>query len=178
MKGIKSLQPQKHRRLLKHRNKIQCFCGCNKIMKLEDLPRTTDRKKKRLGQGHGSGRGKTAGRGTKGQKARNKISLSFEGGALPLIKRLPFRRGRGKNKVFRKKPIEINVKVLNLLKKNSIVDIETLAKGRIIDKGEAEVYGVKILGDGDLGVPLTVKLPVSKGARLKIEKAGGKIEHG
>jgi len=145
-------------------------------MKLENLPKITERKKKRLGQGHGSGRGKTAGRGTRGQKARNKIPLSFEGGALRLIKRLPFRRGRGKNKVFRKKPIEINVKVLNLLKKNSIVDIEILAKSKIVDKNEAKIYGVKILGDGDLSIPLTVKLPVSKGAERKILKAGGKVD--
>ena len=71
-------------------------------MKLENLTKVTDRKKKRLGQGHGSGRGKTGGRGTKGQKARGKVSLTFEGGALPLIKRLPFHRGKGKNKVFNK----------------------------------------------------------------------------
>lgn len=145
-------------------------------MKLQNLPKITERKHKRLGQGHGSGRGKTGGRGTKGQKARSKIPISFEGGALALIKRLPFRRGRGKNKVFRKKPIELNVKVLNLLKKNSVVDIETLAKNNIVERREAQSFGVKILGDGELTVPLTVKLPVSKGARVKIEKAGGKVE--
>ena len=145
-------------------------------MKLESLPKITKIKNKRLGQGHGSGRGKTGGRGTKGQRARNKISISFEGGALPLIKRLPFRRGRGKNKVFRKKPIAINVKALNLLEKGSIVDIEMLVRSHIVDKNEAGIYGVKILGDGDLAVPLTVKLPVSRGAKKKIIKAGGKIE--
>ncbi|EKD65187.1 MAG: 50S ribosomal protein L15 [uncultured bacterium] len=147
-------------------------------MKLENLPGITDRKKKRLGQGHGSGRGKTGGRGTKGQKARGKISISFEGGALPLIKRLPFRRGKGKNKAFRKKPIVINVKALNLLRKSSVVDIDTLIKNNIIDKKEAEIYGVKILGDGELSIPLIVKLPVSKGAEKKIIKSGGKIERG
>jgi len=145
-------------------------------MRLDNLPKTTESKKKRLGQGHGSGRGKTAGRGTRGQKARNKIPLSFEGGALPLIKRLPFRRGRGKNKVFRKKPIAINVKILNFLRKGSIVDIKTLVENHIVDANDAKVYGVKILGDGELAVPLTVKLPVSKGAAKKIEKAGGKVE--
>lgn len=147
-------------------------------MKLENLHKITKRSKKRLGQGHGSGRGKTAGRGTRGQKARNKIPLSFEGGALPLIKRLPFRRGRGKNKVFREKPIAINVKTLNLLKKDSIVDIETLVKNNIVDASDAKVYGVKILGDGAIDIPLTIKLPTSKGAALKIEKAGGKVEYG
>jgi large subunit ribosomal protein L15 len=145
-------------------------------MNLENLPKITKRAKRRLGQGHGSGRSKTAGRGTKGQKARGKIPISFEGGALPLIKRLPFRRGKGKNKVFRKKPIAINVKTLNLLKKGSIVDIKTLAQNHIVNEDDAKMYGVKILGDGDLSIPLTVKLPVSKGAAKKIEKAGGRVE--
>ena len=145
-------------------------------MKLENLPKTTKKKEKRLGQGHGSGRGKTAGRGTKGQKARGKIPISFEGGALPLIKRLPFRRGKGRFKVFRKKPIAINVKTLNLLRKGSIVDIKTLIDNHIVEGDGAMIYGVKILGDGELLVPLTVKLAVSKGAAKKIEKAGGKVE--
>jgi large subunit ribosomal protein L15 len=144
-------------------------------MKLESLPKTTKRRKKRLGLGHGSGRGKTAGRGTKGQKARGKIPISFEGGALSLIKRLPFRRGKGRNKVFKKNPIIVNVKILNILKKGSIVDIKSLSDNNIVDKNDAEIYGVKILGDGDLNVALTVKLPVSKGAKHKIEKAGGSV---
>jgi large subunit ribosomal protein L15 len=142
---------------------------------LNRLPKITTKKKKRLGQGHGSGRGKTAGRGTKGQKARGKIPLSFEGGALPLIKRLPFRRGKGRNKSLKKKPIVINVKVLNLLPENSVVDIATLVKHKIVDEKEAREFGVKILGEGELAIPLTVKLPASKGAKEKIEKAGGKL---
>lgn len=145
-------------------------------MKLNNLLKTTQVKKKRIGQGHGSGRGKTAGRGTKGQRARSKIPISFEGGAVSLIKRLPFRRGKGKNKSFSKKPIVINVKVLNLLPKNSIVDIETLIKNNIVDNTDAKVYGVKILGEGSLNAPLIVRLPTSKGASKKIEKAGGKVE--
>ena len=145
-------------------------------MALHKLKKIKKSGKKRLGQGHGSGRGKTAGRGTKGQKAKGKISLSFEGGALPLIKRLPFRRGKGKNKVFKKKPMIVNIKVLNLLKKDSIVDIETLIKNRIVDEKDAKMYGVKILGEGDLKIPLTIKLPISKGAGSKIKKAGGKVE--
>lgn len=141
---------------------------------LHTLPSITTKRKKRLGQGHGSGRGKTSGRGTKGQKARGKIPLHFEGGALPLIKRLPFRRGKGKNKVFRAKPLTLNVKALNLLPANSEVDIETLIKHKIVDNS-ARDYGVKILGDGDLTIKLSVKLPVSKGARTKIEKLGGTV---
>ena len=145
-------------------------------MALNKLKKIKKSSKKRLGQGHGSGRGKTAGRGTKGQKARGKIPLSFEGGSLPLIKRLPFRRGKGRNKVFKKKPLVINIKVLNLLKKDSVVDLQTLIKNRIVDEKDAKTYGVKILGEGDLKIPLTIKLPISKGASSKIKKAGGKVE--
>jgi len=145
-------------------------------MNLENLEKTTESKKKRLGQGHGSGRGKTAGRGTKGQKARGKIPISFEGGALPLIKRLPFLRGKGKNKAFRKHII-VNLKSLNLLKKDSVVDLRTLIKNKIIREKDAKTYGVKILGDGEALTPLTIRLPISKGASAKVEKAGGKIEH-
>ncbi|MBI1982192.1 MAG: 50S ribosomal protein L15 [Candidatus Levybacteria bacterium] len=144
-------------------------------MNLSSLTKVTTRRKRRLGQGHGSGRGKTAGRGTKGQKARGKISLSFEGGALPLIKRLPFRRGKGKNKVFKKKPIILNVKALNLLPKGTTADMQSLVKHGLINEQEAKIYGVKILGNGELTLPLTVKLPVSKGAAKKIKKAGGVV---
>ena len=145
-------------------------------MNMNNLVKTTQKKKRRLGQGHGSGRMKTSGRGTKGQNAKGKRALSFEGGALPLIKRLPFRRGKGKNKVFKKKPIIVNVKALSLLKKDSVVDLKTLVAHNIVDEKEALIYGVKILGDGQLKVSLTVKLPISKGAAEKIKKAGGKVE--
>ena len=145
-------------------------------MRLEKVTKITTKTKRRLGQGHGSGRVKTGGRGTKGQNARGKVSLSFEGGALSLIKRLPFRRGKGKNKVFKKKPMVINVKALNLFKKGETIDISSLVKNHIVDEKDAKVYGVKILGDGDLTVSLVVKLPVSKGALKKIEKAGGRVE--
>lgn len=146
-------------------------------MKLHTIIKTTDRSKRRLGQGHGSGRGKTAGRGTKGQKARSSIPISFEGGALPLIKRLPFRRGKGKNNPFRKGPVILNVKILNYLKKESVVDIDLLVKNKLVDEFEAKQFGVKILGEGDLRVPLIVRLPVSRGALQKIEKSGGKVEN-
>lgn len=142
---------------------------------LNSLPKVVKKEKRRLGMGAGSGRGKTAGRGTKGQKARGKIPLYFEGGALPLIKRLPFRRGKGRNKVFKKKPLAVNIKALSYLPKNSTVDLEALIKYHIVDKDDAKTYGVKILGEGDISSSLTVSLPVSKGARKKIEKAGGKV---
>lgn len=144
-------------------------------MNLHTLPKITETKKKRLGRGHGSGRVKTSGRGTKGQKARTRIPLEFEGGALRLIKRLPFLRGKGKNRVFQKKALVIPTTVLNLLPQKSVVDIETLIKHKIVDARDAKIYGVKILGGEDLSKAFTVKLPVSGGAKKKIEAAGGTI---
>lgn len=144
-------------------------------MKLSSLPKTTERSLKRVGRGHGSGRGKTSGRGTKGQKARRNIALAFEGGALPLVKRLPFLRGRGRNKIIKLKPITVKLSSLNTLPKNSVVDIESLIKYGIVES-VASKHGVKILSNGDLNVALKVKLPLSSNAKKKIEKAGGTIE--
>ena len=144
-------------------------------MDLNTLVKITNKKKRRLGRGHGSGRVKTSGRGTKGQNARGTRPLSFEGGAVSLIKRLPFRRGKGRNKVFKKKPIIINVKALNAFKKGSIVNLDSLIKNHIVEASDAKVYGVKILGDGELKVALKVQLPLSKGAKEKIEKIGGTV---
>lgn len=145
-------------------------------MELHKLPKLLKSpKKKRLGRGHGSGRGKTAGRGTKGQKAREKVKIGFEGGQLPLIKRLPLRRGKGRNKSLKRDPIVVNVKYLNILAKESEVTLDTLIRANIIKEDEARSFGVKILGDGHLDIPLIVKLPCSHGAKEKIEKAGGKV---
>lgn len=140
------------------------------------LQKTTTKKSRRLGQGHGTGRGKTAGRGTKGQNARSRRALSFEGGALPLIKRLPFRRGKGRNVTLKATPIPVNLKVLNLLPAKSVVDIETLIKHNIVVATDAKKFGVKILGDGELQHALTIKLPISNSARKKVEAAGGAVE--
>lgn len=145
-------------------------------MQISDLQKIKSRGKKRVGQGHGSGRGKTAGRGMKGQKARNKVALNFEGGALPLTKRLPFLRGKGRNRSLQEKAIVLNVSVLNVFTKGATVDVESLAKEGLVTLKEAQQKGVKILGDGELGVALTVKLPTSKGAAEKITKAGGSVE--
>lgn len=144
-------------------------------MKLDKIPKIVKSGKKRLGRGHGSGRGKTAGRGTKGQKSRGKIKISFEGGQLPLIKRLPLKRGKGRNNPLKPKKIVVNIKYLNILPKDSIVDEKSLVREGIIKEGEGK-FGIKILGDGELKIPLVVKLPCSHGAEEKIKKAGGKIE--
>jgi len=143
---------------------------------MNNLEKTTVKKLRRLGQGHGTGRGKTGGRGQKGQNARSRRALSFEGGALPLIKRLPFRRGKGRNYSLNKKPLIVNLKTLNLLPAKAIVDIDTLIKHNIVVPSDAKKFGVKILGDGDLNSAFTIKLPISNLARTKVEKAGGKVE--
>lgn len=144
-------------------------------MKLSSLSKITKTSHKRLGQGHGSGRGKTGGRGTKGQNAKGKRSLSFEGGALTIIKRLPFMKGKGKNKAFKSQPLGVNVSLLNGLKKGAIVDLKSLIDQKIVDPEYVKRFGVKILGNGKIDVSLTVKLPVSKGAAKKIEQAGGSV---
>ena len=145
-------------------------------MALNNLLKIKAKSKKRLGQGHGSGRVKTAGRGTKGQKARGKVPQRFEGGALPLTKRLPYLRGKGRNKSFSDKKLIVNLKHLSSLPKNQVVDIDSLIKFGIVKEDDAKRFGVKILGDGKLIQPLIVKLPASKSAIKKIEKAGGKVE--
>lgn len=147
-------------------------------MKLNKLPKTASRKKKRLGRGYGSGKGgHTVGRGVKGLKARGKVPLTFDGTKIKksFLKRLPLRRGKGKFKPLKARPLMVNVRLLNLLSEGSTVDIKTLAKRGIIKEADAAQFGVKILGDGEIGIPLTVKLPCSGGAVKKIEKAGGKV---
>lgn len=146
-----------------------------KYMQLNTLPKSTISGRRRLGQGHGSGRVKTAGRGTKGQKSRNKVPSYFEGGAVPLIKRLPFLRGKGRNKSFKKKPVIINVNALNRLPKGATVNVKTLIAHNIVEKDKAQTYGVKILGNGQITTAFTVQVAVSQGARQKIEKAGGTV---
>lgn len=145
-------------------------------MNISDLGKVTAKSKKRVGQGHGSGRGKTSGRGTKGTKARYKVALNFEGGALPLTKRLPFLRGKGRNKSLQQKAIVLNLSALSDFAKGAVVDIESLAKKGLVTLDAAQQKGVKILGDGEITVALTVKLPTSKSAAEKITKAGGTVE--
>lgn len=144
-------------------------------MELNQLSKIVSKTKKRLGRGSGSGKGKTSGRGQKGQKAREKIKQQFEGGQLPLTKRMPFGRGKGRNYPLGKKALVVNVKLLNFIPANTIVNQETLVKYGLLKK-ELQGCSVKILGEGDLKTALTVKLPCSKGAKQKIEKAGGKVE--
>lgn len=143
-------------------------------MKLSQLQKIVTKKNKRLGRGIGSGKGKTAGRGTKGQKARGKLAAGFTGGGLPTYKKLPQRRGLG-NLAALKKPKLIALSRLNILKKNSVVDLEQLVRFKLVSQKDIK-NGVKILADAPLTVPLTVKLPVSKKAKREIENIGGKVE--
>lgn len=146
-------------------------------MKLEKLPKITKRKKKRLGRGYGSGKGgHTASRGSKGQKARGKVKIWFEGGQLALIRRLPKTRGKGRFKPLKASPVIINLSDLANLKKESLVNQQTLINQGIVTEAEAKKFGVKILGGGKIDKVLTIAIPISKSAQKKIEKAGGKVE--
>lgn len=146
-------------------------------MKLAELAKIKSRPKKRVGRGIGSGKGKTAGRGTKGQKARGKIPAHFIGG-LALYKKLPLRRGLGNpSPRKREKPIIIKLEKLVSLKPKTVVDLQSLVENKII-KAEEVKKDVKILKSKDVKLPpLVIKIPVSGSVRDLIEKAGGKVEH-
>ena len=128
---------------------------------------------KRKGRGTGTGNGKTAGRGHKGQKARSGggVRIGFEGGQMPLARRLP---KRGFNNVFAKPLTAVNVAVLNKFEDGAVVDAEALLASGILSKVE---YGVKFLGNGTVTKNVTVKASAfSASAKEKIEAAGGKAE--
>ena len=128
---------------------------------------------KRIGRGHGSGNGKTAGKGHKGQKARagRGIRAGFEGGQMPLHRRIP---KRGFNNIFATPYVAINVAALNRFEDGAVVNTEALLNAGIINKAP---YGVKVLGNGKIEKSLTVQVAAfSESAKAKIEAAGGKAE--
>ena len=144
-------------------------------MRLEELKPAegSTHKKKIVGRGIGSGGGKTSGRGHKGQKARSGggVRPGFEGGQMPLYRRLP---KRGFTNIFAKKYVAVNVEVLDKFNDGDEVTAESLLEKGIISK---TLDGVKILGRGEVTKKLTVKVAkVSESAKEKIEKAGGKAE--
>lgn len=146
-------------------------------MNLTDLTQITTKGKKRVGRGHGSGRGKTSGRGTKGQLARHSSQLDFDGDANPLIRRLPFLRGKGRNRSLKQSlTIVYNLDSLNIFPTGAVVDAEGLVKYGLLKKERVKGAVIKILGSGKIEKALTIKLPISKSAVAKVEKAGGKIE--
>ena len=127
----------------------------------------------RKGRGHGSGNGKTAGRGHKGQWARSGggVRVGFEGGQMPLVRRLP---KRGFNNIFAKRLEIVNLSALDKFDDGAVVDAQALLAKGILSKCE---YGVKVLGNGQLTKKLTVQATAfSASAKEKIEAAGGKAE--
>ena len=130
---------------------------------LASLKRITNKGSKRIGRGPGSGKGKTTGRGTKGQNARGKISIShahYEGGQRPLFKRLPYRRGKGNRKVA-VKPFVVNVEKLEYLPRSTVISVENLVKLGIVKARDANVK-IKILGNEITASKFQISLPVSK----------------
>ncbi len=144
-------------------------------MKLHELSPSEGSKKKnfRVGRGHGSGNGKTAGKGHKGQNARSGggVRPGFEGGQMPIYRRLP---KRGFTNIFAKEYVAVNVEALNKLESGSEVTAEILKANGIISK---VCDGIVILGRGEIDKALTVKAKrFSKTAEQKIVAAGGKVE--
>lgn len=127
----------------------------------------------RKGRGTGSGNGKTAGKGHKGQNARSGggVRIGFEGGQLPLYRKLP---KRGFHNKFATTYAIVNVSELNVFEDGAVIDLNALLEKKIVRK---ELDGLKVLGNGDLTKKVTVKATVfSASAKEKIEAAGGKIE--
>jgi len=130
--------------------------------------------RKRVGRGDGSGHGTYSGRGSKGQKSRAgcKMKPGFEGGQLPLIKRLPEKRGF--NNIFRTEYSVVNLDKLSMFESGSEVTLDRLLAAGLV---RSLRYPVKVLGEGDISHPLVVKAhKFSAAARAKIEAAGGKVE--
>lgn len=143
-----------------------------KLHELSPAPGSV-RESKRIGRGHGSGQGKTAGKGHKGQKARagRGLQIGFEGGQMPLQRRVP---KRGFVNIFAKRFAIVNVAALNVLDNGATVDTDALKAAGLVKK---TYDGVKILGNGNLEKKLDVKAAAfSESAKTKIEAAGGKAE--
>jgi len=144
-------------------------------MKLNELrpPKGARKKRKRIGRGEGSGHGGTSTKGHKGLKARSGGTRSpgFEGGQMPLQRRLP---KRGFTNPFRKEWSVVNLGDLSAFPEGAVVDVEGLKSSGLVKK---VAFGVKILGDGEISRPLTVRAHAfSLAAKKKIEAAGGKAE--
>lgn len=144
-------------------------------MRLDELQPSpgSKHKRKRVGRGTGSGHGKTACRGHKGQRSRSgaKISPAFEGGQMPLIRRLP---KRGFTNIHKKPWTIVNVRDLARFPADTVVDAEVLTKAGVIKKSGARI---KLLGQGAVNVPLTVRVQAASGqAKGIIEAQGGRVE--
>ncbi|MEC8193101.1 MAG: 50S ribosomal protein L15 [Myxococcota bacterium] len=144
----------------------------NELSNLKPSPGST-KARKRVGRGEGSGKGKTAGRGTKGQGARNTIHPRFEGGQMPLQRRLP---KRGFNNIFAKQYTEVGIdRISAKFSKGDTVDAEALKAAGVISK--IAKNGIKVLGNGEIDKALTIKAAkFTKSAAEKISAAGGTVE--
>jgi large subunit ribosomal protein L15 len=140
------------------------------MISLNLLPKILSKSKKRVGRGESSGKGKTAGRGAKGQTKRGKVNLGFEGGQLPLRKRLPQRPGVGNFPLL--KAITITTSQLNILPEKSLVDKNSLVEMKLLPKSLKDVK-IKIVASGKVEKELKVSLPASKKAKEIIKRAGG-----
>jgi len=136
-------------------------------------PKGAIKRRKRIGRGPGSGHGKTSCRGHKGLNARSGggVPPGFEGGQMPLKRRLP---KRGFRNIFKRSFATINIRDLARFEKGSVVDVKTLITSGLIKRTCA---GVKVLGEGKINYPLTLKVHShSKAAKEKVEAAGGEVE--
>lgn len=144
---------------------------------MKTLPKIIKKSQKRVGRGYGSGKGgHTVGKGQKGQKTRKSLSILFEGQKMKksFIKKLPFKRGKGKFSPS-KKPVVLPLEALNIFANDQMVSVESLLKLGVVSK-EAKTLGVKVLGKGNIEKSLTISVPISNSAAKKVEKAGGKVE--
>lgn len=142
-------------------------------MKLHTLLKIKTKDKKRIGRGIGSGKGKTSGRGMKGQKARGRIKLGFtRGGGLATYRKLPLKKGYKNPKRFAK-PKLISLSSLNIFNSKDTIDLEALVQNNIIKRKDLK-RGVKIVS-GEIAKSITVNLPISEKAKEHLEAKGGKI---
>ena len=142
-------------------------------MRIHELkkPEGSTKAPKRIGRGQGTGQGTTAGRGMNGQNSRSGggVRLGFEGGQMPLYRRLP---KRGFTNKWAKEFAEVNVKDLNRFEDGTVVDLALMLETGLVGKA---LDGVKILGNGELTKKFAVKVPCSAAAKAKIEQAGGTV---
>ena len=147
-------------------------------MELKDLrpAEGATKARKRVGRGPASGTGKTAGRGTKGQKSRSGggVRPGFEGGQMPLFRRLP---KRGFTNIFRKEYAIVNISSLNVFDDGETVDTQKLIERGLVKKSLATANGVKVLGNGELEKKINLNVErISESAKEKVEAKGGKVE--
>lgn len=143
-------------------------------MNLHNLKKLTTRTAKRVGRGIGSGKGKTSGRGMKGQKSRGKIPAANVGAGLIYFKKLPYRRGWGNSQVS-PKPTLVTLEKLNIFKSGDTVTVASLIENKVLTE-KASRKGIKIVSGGQFASKnIIIEVPVTQSVKTVIEQAGGKI---